>query len=93
MTMKTSRMAKTSGNEKIDRTVPKEVRTLIARKVALRWREQRERYATATLLAYSKLQEEIVTVIGTGKIPLALTSIPLAAYEEISADAVDIMKS
>ena len=58
--------------KKLTEQLPEAVRTLIARKVALRWREQGERYATATRLAYSRLTQEIVLVLGTGKIRQAL---------------------
>jgi hypothetical protein len=86
-------MAKTSGNEKTDGIVPEEVRILIGRKVALQWRKQVERYSMAMRLAYSKLTKEIVPVIGTSKPIQAYTSIPRAAFEEIAAAAVTILRN
>ena len=86
--------AMTSSKESIvGQLLPQEVRNLIVRKLQLRRLDQEHQYAAAMQLAYLKLKKEVEAVIGTSKIARAFTSIPLAVFEEIIAEAVAMTRS
>lgn len=80
-------------SETINGVLPDNVRQLISRKVRLRRRVQKQEYADNVRLVHSKLKAEIEAVICTSKISRALTSLPLAAFEEIVAEATSVTKS
>lgn len=82
-----------TSTERIGRMLPQEVRKLIVRKLQLRRREQEHQRAAAVQLVHSKLKKEVEAVIGTSKIARAFTSIPLAVFEELVAEAMEVTRS
>lgn len=80
-------MSKKSGNGNSGPVLPEEVHSLITRKLRYRQREQQKQWTSASQAAYSKLHEEMLANIHIGNYRNALTSVPLAIYKEIVANA------
>lgn len=68
-------------------TLPDEVLRLITRKLRHRQREQEKAFVSANQAAYLKLRDEVLANIRIRNYRNVLTSVPLAIYKEIVANA------
>lgn len=72
--------------------IPEEVKELIIRKLRHEKREQERLWVSVPQTAYAKMNEDILANISSGALGRAFTSVPLAAYGEITTAAITVTK-